>query len=190
MSDEPAASFSSGAALFVFDENLRILCWNEGAEALTGVASQDAVGRPCWEVVAGVDDCGNMVCHRGCSRARLVREGRCLPAAELHMRTATGRRRLALETIAAAGRSGTLFVHVMRDMPARPRQPVEPAPRLTPRQREILYLLAAGHPVKTIAHRLGLMETTVRNHIRRLFAELGAHSQLEAVARARALELV
>jgi DNA-binding NarL/FixJ family response regulator len=40
--------------------------------------------------------------------------------------------------------------------------------------------------VKTIARRLGLMETTVRNHVRLLLLALGAHSQLEAVARARA----
>ena len=44
--------------------------------------------------------------------------------------------------------------------------------------------------MKTIAQRLGLMETTVRNHIRLLFLELGVRSQLEAVACARAHELV
>ncbi len=185
------APFSSGAALFVFDENLQIVCWNAGAENLTGIPADDAVGRPCWDVIAGVDDRGNMVCHRGCSRARLVREGRCLPTAELHVRTPEGRRRLAVETIAAATDEATVFLHVMRDEPApRPRPPQQPAPRLTPRQREILALLAAGDPVKTIAHRLGLMETTVRNHVRRLLSELEAHSQLEAVARARAFELI
>jgi len=50
--------------------------------------------------------------------------------------------------------------------------------------------IADGLPVKTVARRLGLAETTVRNHIRLLFLELGVHSQLEAVARARAYELV
>jgi len=44
--------------------------------------------------------------------------------------------------------------------------------------------------VKTVARGLGLAETTVRNHIRLLFLELGVHSQLEAVARARAYKLV
>ncbi len=34
------------------------------------------------------------------------------------------------------------------------------------------------------------METTVRNHIRLLFPELGVHSQLETVARGRAYELI
>ena len=72
---------------------------------------------------------------------------------------------------------------------ARP-EPDGPAPQLTPRQREILALLAEGNAVKTVAGKLGLMETTVRNHVRLLFVALGAHSQLEAVARARGFGLL
>ena len=187
--------FSSQAALMVFDDDLRVLCWNDGAEALTGIPAAEAVGRPCWKVIAGEDDAGGIVCHRGCSRARIVREGRCLPAEVLHARTATGRRRIALETIAAEGEEGTLFIHVMRDAPVE--EPVSeaaatpgPRPQLTPRQHEILALLAQGRPPKLIALELGLMETTVRNHIRLLLLALGAHSQLEAVARARDYGLV
>ena len=191
MAERGSTPFASGAALFVFDEQLRVLCWNEGAEQLTGISSDEAVGSRCWEVIAGHDDRGGIVCHRGCSRARLVREGRCLPAVELHARTREGRRRVSLETIAAESENGPLFLHVMRDAPDPRTQPrAAPPPRLTPRQLEILGLLADGQPVKTVARRLGLMETTVRNHIRLLFFELGVHSQLEAVARARAYELV
>ena len=187
--------FSSQAALMVFDDDLRVLCWNDGAEALTGIPAAEAVGRPCWEVIAGEDDAGGIVCHRGCSRARIVREGRCLPAEVLHARTATGRRRIALETIAAEGEEGTLFIHVMRDAPveepvSEPASTPGPRPQLTPRQHEILALLAKGQPPKLIALELGLMETTVRNHIRLLLLALGAHSQLEAVARARDYGLV
>jgi DNA-binding NarL/FixJ family response regulator len=80
----------------------------------------------------------------------------------------------------------------MRDAPVAPEpEPTPgPPPQLTPRQHEILELLAQGRPPKLIASELGLMETTVRNHIRLLHLALGAHSQLEAVARARAFGLV
>ena len=193
MAERQRAPFVSAAPLFVFDEDLRVLFWNDGAEALTGIPADEAVGRPCWDVIAGRDDQGGLICHKGCSRARLVREGRCVPAVELHARTRDGRRRISLETIATQSDDGPLYLHVMRDAPApAPEQKAlpGPTPRLTPRQREILGLLADGQPVKTVAQRLGLMETTVRNHIRLLFLELGVHSQLEAVARARAYELV
>jgi PAS domain S-box-containing protein len=183
---------ASHAALMVFDENLQVLSWNAGAEALTGIPAEETVGRPCWAVIAGQDDRGGMVCHRGCSRARIVREGRCLPAEILHARTADGRRRISLETIAAQAEEGTLFIHVMRDAPQehRPEKASGPVPQLTPRQQQILELLARGRPPKLIARELDLMETTVRNHIRLLHLALGAHSQLEAIARARAFGLI
>ncbi len=62
--------------------------------------------------------------------------------------------------------------------------------QLSPRQREILGLLAQGIVVRRIAAKLGLSETTVRNHIRVTLRRLDCHSQLEAVAIARRLHLV
>lgn len=51
-------------------------------------------------------------------------------------------------------------------------------------------MLADGIPAREIAVRLGLAETTVRNHIRHLLRKLGCHSQLEAVAVAYRLGLL
>jgi PAS domain S-box-containing protein len=187
------ASFASGAAIFAFDEELRVVTWNEAAERLTGIPGEDAIGRPCWDVIRGVDDDGNRVCHKGCSRARIIREGRCLAAAELIAHTPRGSRRVAVETISVSGDDGPLFLHVMREVPKpseNGRAPAGPPPRLTPRQEEILRLLAEGQPPKTIAALLGLRVTTVRNHISALLRELGAHSQLEAVALARGRALI
>jgi PAS domain S-box-containing protein len=58
----------------------------------------------------------------------------------------------------------------------------ETAPNLTPRQREVLALLAEGTSTLEIAMTLGLAEETVRNHIRQLLRRLGVHSRLAAVA--------
>ena len=62
--------------------------------------------------------------------------------------------------------------------------------RLSPRQRDVLVLMSDGVRVKEIAVRLGLSETTVRNHVRLLLRRLECHSQLEAVARAREWRLL
>jgi DNA-binding CsgD family transcriptional regulator len=56
-----------------------------------------------------------------------------------------------------------------------------PAPRLTPRQREVLGMLGAGLTTKQMAERTGLSIETVRNHVRAVLRELGAQSRLEAV---------
>lgn len=62
--------------------------------------------------------------------------------------------------------------------------------RLSPRQRQVLGLLAEGTSAREIALRLDLAEATVRNHIRLILRKLGCHSQLEAVAVAFRLDLL
>lgn len=61
---------------------------------------------------------------------------------------------------------------------------------LTAREREILALLSGGADVPAIAGRLSIAPLTVRTHVRSLLAKLDAHSQLQAVARARALGII
>ena len=55
------------------------------------------------------------------------------------------------------------------------------AAALTPRQREILRLLAAGLENKQIARRLGIGVHTVKTHVSRVLHKLGASSRTEAV---------
>jgi RNA polymerase sigma factor (sigma-70 family) len=62
--------------------------------------------------------------------------------------------------------------------------------RLTPREKEVLRLMAEGIPSREIAARLGISYTTVRTHIRSLGSKLGVHSKLEAIVKARELALV
>jgi len=54
-------------------------------------------------------------------------------------------------------------------------------PRLTPRQNQVLQLLAQGLTTTDIAERLGIAEETTRNHIRLLLVELRVRTRLEAV---------
>jgi PAS domain S-box-containing protein len=72
--------------------------------------------------------------------------------------------------------------------------PVSPDPRvptaLTPRQREVLGLLAAGRSTAQIADQLKIARETVRNHVRGILRALGVHSRLEAVVEAHRLGLV
>jgi DNA-binding CsgD family transcriptional regulator len=59
-----------------------------------------------------------------------------------------------------------------------------PAPRLTPRQQDLLGLLAAGHTNSQIARRLGIAEGTVRTHLENIYERLGVSSRTAAVTRA------
>jgi len=53
------------------------------------------------------------------------------------------------------------------------------AERLSPRERELVELLAQGARLSGVARRLGLSHHTVRNHLKSVFRKLGVHSQHE-----------
>ena len=61
--------------------------------------------------------------------------------------------------------------------------------RLTRREQQVLRLLAAGLSNRQIGERIGIRYTTVRGYVRAVIEKLGAHSELEAVARAHELGL-
>jgi DNA-binding NarL/FixJ family response regulator len=73
--------------------------------------------------------------------------------------------------------------------PAAAPDPATPA-LLTVRQLEILGLVAEGVGTEEIAQRLWLSVATVRNHVARTLRTLDAHSRVEAVAKARRLNLL
>ncbi len=62
----------------------------------------------------------------------------------------------------------------------------DPAPavggmeQLTPREREILCLLAEGQSNKVIARNLGISDGTVKLHVKAILRKLGVHSRVEA----------
>jgi DNA-binding NarL/FixJ family response regulator len=68
---------------------------------------------------------------------------------------------------------------------AQPRPPPKAFPGLTDREREILGLIAQGHPNPSIAHRLSLSPKTVANYVSAIFAKLQVADRAEAMIRAR-----
>ena len=54
--------------------------------------------------------------------------------------------------------------------------------QLSPREREIVRLVALGHPNKIIADVLSISSWTVSTHLRRIFAKLGVGSRAAMVA--------
>jgi DNA-binding CsgD family transcriptional regulator len=65
--------------------------------------------------------------------------------------------------------------------------PVQPARapstrNVTPRELEVLALIADGHSTREIAQMLWITDETVRTHVRRLLNRLGARTRAHAVA--------
>ena len=62
--------------------------------------------------------------------------------------------------------------------------PDPPIADLTPRERDVLHLLAEGMPNKSVAVALGVSEHTVKFHVNAILSKLGAQSRTEAVTKA------
>ena len=60
--------------------------------------------------------------------------------------------------------------------------PPHAPPRITPRECDVLELVAEGHSTAEIARALWITEATVRTHIKRTLARLEARTRAHAVA--------
>ncbi|MFI1720704.1 response regulator [Streptomyces sp. NPDC020489] len=79
--------------------------------------------------------------------------------------------------------------HLTAALPS-PTAPAAPAVPLSPRETDILRLVAQGHTNREIASRLYLSEGTVKNHISRILTRLALRDRTQAALRARDLGLL
>jgi two-component system nitrate/nitrite response regulator NarL len=97
-----------------------------------------------------------------------------------------------LAALQAVARGLTVFDSTLS--PARPTSRAAPSltspEALTPREREVLALLAEGLSNKAIADRLAISEHTAKFHVNAVLAKLGVQRRTEAVVRAARLGLV
>lgn len=104
----------------------------------------------------------------------------------------TASSRELVDALLAVARGGTyladrLASDIGRRFVVAPSEPApDPAPDplacLSPRQRDVLELLATGADRASIAAALGLSVGTVRTHLRDAFIRLGVHSSIEAMS--------
>jgi PAS domain S-box-containing protein len=90
--------------------------------------------------------------------------------------------RVQVEISSCPLREGGRIVGVFGIVKHRERTAPRAHPHLTPRQNQVLHLLAHGHSTSQIAEELHLSTDTVRNHVRRMFRALDVHSRVEALA--------
>ncbi len=94
-----------------------------------------------------------------------------------------GGKRVQVEISSCPLREGGRIVGVFGVVKHRePTASPSPHPHLTPRQNEVLHLLAHGRSTAEIAEELHLSVETVRNHVRLMMRALDVHSRIEALA--------
>ena len=78
--------------------------------------------------------------------------------------------------------SGTLLSRIARDAVAAGRPEAFDSVRMTPREREVIDLIAEGFSNKEIAGRLHIATHTVKSHVRNIMEKLALHTRLQIAA--------
>jgi DNA-binding NarL/FixJ family response regulator len=81
--------------------------------------------------------------------------------------------------------TGTLFSQIAQSAVTRGAAEALEAVRMTPREREVIALIAEGMSNKEIAQRMGIATETVKSHVRNVMDKLALHSRLQIAAYAR-----
>lgn len=110
---------------------------------------------------------------------RQVVECMRVEAAPRSLGSGTGQGESADEVLLELALDGMSYLLIRR-----PVRHERPSVTLSPREREIVRLVAKGLPSKAIADVLDVSLWTVATHLRRVFAKLGVSSRAEMVAQA------
>ena len=197
---------------FAIDSNQRIIYWDPGCEELLGHSEQWVLGRPCCDVLNWCKPTSdNAFCQRNCYVSQMCDGGVEGKKSFLVKAKDKNNQPLALSVsiilVPATCKNNwhvmhllhrTVFPDVLTAMETSSRKTPprssaagfnnsailadKNASRLTPRELEVLGLLSEGITGATIAKRLNISNTTVRNHVQHIQSKLGVHSKTEAVA--------
>ena len=173
---------------------------NRNAENLLRVSAAQCLNRPCFEVIQGKAIDGRPFCSSNCQIARQARASE-----EIHpyMIQAPGGGdshwlRVLVIVVTAPDKSHPWLVHCAIDADSvrrleryvshlahrSPHEQGSPPDLsvLSPREREVLNLMAHDLTLQAIANRLEVQHSTVRNHVQHILSKLEVHSIAEAIA--------
>jgi len=209
---------STADAAFTIDVSGLIVAWNPAAQAMFETTAAKAIGKPCGQIVQGVDESGP-TCSPNCPVQQAIRNRHPVRNFDLQIQTGQGRLwyNISVLIVHEAGSSLPYAIHIIRPIHVRKRlellmrdfvsketglppeqvtkmMSVTRAPAreadLTKREIEILRLLAQGVTSASIAARLHVSRTTVNNHVQHILGKLDAHTRLEAILRAQRSGLI
>ena len=168
-------SLGQSPAVILIGNDGATLAQNRSAGQLLGRNS----GRPCWEVMGSLAGTEGLPCSRGCVAALM--NGSLESARHTRFRW---RRELCELWCVPAGEVAVCIL-----CSATPQQP-EDWQRLTPRELDVLGLVAAGETTPGIAIRLDVTAATVRTHVEHIRGKLGVATRAAMVAQAFRLGLL
>jgi DNA-binding CsgD family transcriptional regulator len=173
--DGPFADDARQVAVVVSGADGIVLTTNRAARTLLGAP---APGQACWQLMRGAGGAAELPCRTGCTRELYVR------GVDDSFVCAVRLRDHGYTLCCAPGAHAVVTTLI----PAVERP--EPWEKPTPREVDVLRLLAEGLTNHEIAAALGVKERTVRAHVENLRGKLGAPTRAAIIARAFRMNLL
>ena len=192
--------------VFAIDHQHHIVHWNKTCECIFGVVSHSVIGKPCYEVIGGVDFYGNPVCFSHCMTFTAARQRRIVKNFEMQILRGKEPVWVNVSTIFVQNPHPALsaIIHLVREtcnsrrlednlqqmlhrlekltMHEKASPAIKNILSLSTREKEVLACLSHGKHAKDIAQQFCVSPSTVRSHIKNILYKLDVHSQMEAVA--------
>lgn len=173
--DQGPALLLGEAASGALDASAALIVWDAGRGGLESELDETLNGGVPVLALAGDEDTGRLAWRLGCRGviARELDEGQLVTA------------------IYAVAAGLVVLSPSLADVVSREKGPADLSPiDLTPREVEVLSLLAEGLTNKAIARKLTISEHTVKFHVNAILNKLDAQSRTDAVVRATRLGLI
>jgi hypothetical protein len=85
-------------------------------ESLSGVLSEEALGKPCYEAVMGESEGGEPLCAHGCSVMHLAQAHQPVSSYEMRIKTRSNEKRwVSVSNLTVETEKGPFLVHLLRD---------------------------------------------------------------------------
>ncbi len=154
-------------AVVIASKDGTVLAQNSPARGMMGART----GSLCWDVVPGLDDAEGLPCRRGCVGELLNR----------------GLEQTQHALINVQGRSHGLTCIPLGDtvvctLSCAAGEAPESWELLTPRERNVLQMLADGETTASAAEKLGISRSTVATHVEHMREKLGAKTRAALVS--------
>ena len=155
-------------AVLIASDKGRIHSQNRPARHLLGSKQ----GIPCWDVFGSLKNTENLPCQKDCVSKLLGLGFNSALRADIKIE---GKQ----HSLCCVPFDGSVVCTLSNESSDQP----EPWQNLTPRERDVLELLAAGETNGTIAGFLEISESTVRTHVEKMLAKLEVKNRAALVAR-------
>lgn len=110
----------TGDGVLIINQDQDIIYWNRPAEDILGYTHNEVAGLPCYQVLEGCDNRGQLVCDRYCRVAMTALNGGAVTNYDLCVRTKSGNVRwINMSTFILpihSAKVGSVLVHLFRDV--------------------------------------------------------------------------